>query len=251
VTAALKQLALKYRAAKATKEGAGLRLEYAIMATIASAEALAMQARTMTILEFGVYKGDGLLALVDICRQITDHCGLKFRLYGFDSGTGLPRPRDHRDHPEIWREGDFIDVDYVALAKQLPPWASLEIGAFTKTVPAFCREKLQLDQPLGFVSIDSDLYSSASVALQLFECDANLLLPTVPVYFDDVDDILTFNSRCGEALAIREFNERNPMRLIERKRLDMHGYFACHVLDHPARKGAGGHASLDIRVRDY
>jgi hypothetical protein len=247
---ALKEFARHLRAVKQSPDGPGLRFEYGVMMCIAAVQALAMQARTMTVIEFGVYKGDGLLALADFCRHITDRTGLQFRLFGLDSGKGLPRPQDYRDHPKIWREGDFVDVDYDWLRRQLPPFGELLLGDIADTVPILC-DRLRVEEPVGFVAIDCDLYSSATAALKLFEQDAAFFVPSTLVYFDDVDDILSFNSRSGEALAIREFNDRNPMRLIERKRLDMHGYFACHVLDHPARQGKGGHASLDIRIRDY
>jgi hypothetical protein len=220
------------------------------MMCIASAQALAMQAKTMTVIEFGVYKGDGLMALNSFCENIHDRTGLNFRVYGFDSGKGLPRPCDYRDHPEIWHEGDFVDVDYSALRKKLPSFSELVIGDLAETVPVF-RRNLKDSEPVGFVAVDSDLYSSATSALRLFEDRASAFLPSTLLYFDDVDDILTFNSRCGEALAINEFNERNALRFIERKRLDMHGYFACHILDHPVRRGAGGHGSLDIRIGAY
>jgi hypothetical protein len=247
----LKELAKLYRAAKLEPESRGIRLEYGVMMCIAAAQTLALNAKTMTVIEFGVYKGDGLLALADFCRQIQERTGLEFRLFGFDSGAGLPRPSDYRDHPEIWREGDFVDVDYGWLARQLPSFGQLMIGGFTETVPEFCKNALRKDAPISFVSIDSDLYTSATHALKLFESDSEFFIPSPLVYFDDVDDIITFNGRCGEALAIAEFNERNSMRLIQRKRSDMHGYFACHILDHPVRQGRGGHGTFDIRVGDF
>ena len=245
---ALRQLAQKYRAAKAAHPG--LRLEYAVMMCIAAAECEAMGAKEMTVIEFGVYRGDGLLALADMCRQITDCCGLRFRLFGFDSGTGLPAPTDYRDHPEIWHAGDFKDVDYDAVRRALPDFAELIVGDFTETVPRFF-SSLSAGSPVGLVAIDSDLYSSATTALRLLEQPAECLLPAVLTYFDDVDDILTFNRRSGEALAINEFNVRNPWRLIERRRSSLHGYYVCHVLDHPVRRGRGGHGSLDIRISEF
>jgi hypothetical protein len=242
------EMAQRYRAAKLNHPG--LRIEYAIMMCIAAAECEAVGADTMTVIEFGVYRGDGLLALADICRQITDHCGIKFRLYGFDSGTGLPAPTDYRDHPEIWRAGDFRDVDYDGLKSALPDFAELKIGVFTETIPQFF-SSLTVNAPVGFVSIDSDLYSSATAALRLLERPPEYFLPAVLTYFDDVDDILTFNGRSGEALAITEFNTRNRARVIERRRSSLHGYYVCHILDHAVRRGQGLHSSFDIRISHF
>lgn len=244
----LKSLAHQFRAAKETPEGRNLRLEYAVMMCISAAQAVAMQARTMTVIEFGVYRGDGLRALVDIGARIT---GLKFQFFGFDTGTGLPKPRDYRDHPEIWHAGNFDDVDYNWLRRVLPDHATLVIGYMAETVPAFSHDRLDAKAPVAFVAVDSDLYSSAVSALKLFEADPMFFVPAPMVYFDDVDDIATFNSRCGEALAIQEFNARNQLRFIERRRSELHGYYTCHVLDHPARSGAGGHTTMDIRIADF
>jgi hypothetical protein len=33
--------------------------------------------------------------------------GVKIDVYGFDTGKGLPPPRTYRDHPELYRQGDF------------------------------------------------------------------------------------------------------------------------------------------------
>jgi hypothetical protein len=247
----LKLLAQHCRAVKNDPETRGIRLEYGVMMCVAAAQCVALGVKTTAVIEFGVYKGDGLLALADFCRHISDRVELSFKLFGFDSGAGLPRPRDYRDHPEIWNEGDFVDVDYDWLEKQLPPFGELMIGDFGRTVPDFRRTQLNAEAPIGFVSIDSDLYSSATAALRIFEEDAAFFLPAPLIYFDDVDDIITFNGRCGEALAIREFNERNPLRFIERKRSALHGYYVCHILDHPVRQGRGGHGSLDIRVSEF
>src|ERR1035438_10194197 len=100
----LKALAQRYRAVKSTPQGNGLRLEYGVMMCIGAAQAMAMTAKTATVVEFGVYQGHGLGALISFSRQITDLTGLNFRIFGFDTGRGMPRLNGYRDHPEIWRE---------------------------------------------------------------------------------------------------------------------------------------------------
>ena len=64
-------------------------------------------------------------------------------------------------------------------------------------------------------------------------------MPAVPIYVDDTDVLLTYNSKCGEALAIDEFNEANGDRQVEKKHTAIcpERLYVCHVLDHPVRTG--------------
>jgi hypothetical protein len=36
-----------------------------------------------------------------------------------------------------------------------------------------------------------------------------------------------------------------------RPRSALHGYYVCHILDHPARQGRGGHGSFGIRNSEF
>lgn len=99
------------------------------------------------------------------------------------------------------------------------------------------------DIKIGFVSVDVDYHSSATSCLSVLEYGTSCYMPAVPMYFDDfMTDCLTANSWCGEALAIREFNEAPALRKIEPNPFfdtanRWRPYHACHILDHPLRSG--------------
>ena len=66
---------------------------------------------------------------------------------------------------------------------------------------------------IGFVSIDVDYYSSTKACTKVFNFDQFFYLPSVIVYFDDVNNP-DHNVFCGELLAIDEFNLANKYRKI-------------------------------------
>ena len=72
----------------------------------------------VSALEFGVAGGNGLLALESYAREIESELQIEIELYGFDSGAGLPEPRDYRDIPYVWRPG-FYPMDEVKLRSRL------------------------------------------------------------------------------------------------------------------------------------
>lgn len=196
------------------------------------------------VLEFGVAAGAGLLNLSDLARRVARATGIGIDVIGFDSGSGLPEPRDYRDHPDLYRVGTFPMTDPDALARRLPANARLILGQFEETVPRFLSE-CSGDSPIGFVSVDVDYYFSAVDTLKVFEGAPELYLPVTTVYFDDIW-FEQHNSWCGERLAIREFNDRQTLRKIapftelRGKRLFKNARwidqtFTLHILDHSAR----------------
>src|SRR2546427_1003344 len=58
--------------------------------------------KRITVAEFGVASGAGLLAMCRLAKQATALTGVQFNIVGFDSGTGLPPPANYRDHPDLW-----------------------------------------------------------------------------------------------------------------------------------------------------
>ncbi len=182
----------------------------------------------------------------------------KFRIYGFDSDVGMPPITDYRDHPEIWYTGQF-KVDHSLTKSRLPANAELIVGDIAKTIVPFCKKNLSPECPVGFVVIDVDLYSSTMSCFKLLKGKADCYLPAVVMYFDDVNDMITLNSWCGEALAIKEFNRANKFRKIEEKWTRQNSpnagwhdqVYCCHVLDHPVRSGKLKCASLDLNVTIY
>lgn len=197
----------------------------------------------LTAVELGVAAGAGLLNIAAIARRVGSLTGIRFQVVGLDSGTGMPPPRDHRDHPELYQEGDY-PMDREALLGALPPGVELLIGDLADTIPRLLGA-LHPGAPLGFVSIDLDYYWSTKGALGIFQAEPDHYLPATIVYLDDVT-LETHNSWAGELLAIREFNAENEMRKIERprflrsERIFKHArwidqIYLLHVFDHPAR----------------
>jgi len=168
----------------------------------------------ISVFEFGVAGGNGLLALQACAEAVERETGVRVRVFGFDTGAGLPDPcRDYRDHPDQWRAGDYR-MDVPALQKRLTKRTELRLGNVRETVPAFAEEG---HPPTGFVSCDVDFYSSARDVLRILSHPAQKKLQRVFLYFDDVD--FTFNHRyAGELLAIQEFNDSNDLIKIDRWR---------------------------------
>jgi len=201
--------------------------------------------RRIKCLEFGVASGQGLLNMSEIASRVHGATGVEIEVIGFDGATGLPEPRDYRDHPDLYTVGTFQMIDRKALVEALPSHARLVLGELEETVPRFL-EECTTDAPIGFVSVDVDYYFSAVDALRVFGGDPELCLPVTTIYFDDVW-FERHNPWCGERLAIREFNDRNEVRKIapftelRSKRLFKNARwidqtFTLHVLDHPARQ---------------
>lgn len=63
--------------------------------------------KTVTLIEFGVAAGAGLLNMAEIARNISKEIGINFKIFGFDTGTGMPPALDYRNHPDLYQLGDF------------------------------------------------------------------------------------------------------------------------------------------------
>jgi hypothetical protein len=206
------------------------------------------QARTrglncVTIVEFGVAAGAGLLNMAEIASRVTRETGVEFRIIGFDTAVGMPPPVDYRDHPDLYREGDF-QMDERRLRESMPPGVELVIGDLKDTAKTL-GNLITPECPLGYVCVDVDFYSSTTYALNCLEGPPELFLPMTYIYLDDLEDE-AHNSKCGELLALAEFNQKMPRRVIERPTF-LRGYrvmkgarwidhiFVYHVLDHPSR----------------
>jgi hypothetical protein len=194
-------------ALKMGRQGLAHRYVWAALQGVHLAVALGMP--RVSLVEFGVARGAGLLALDQIALRLEHAYGIGVDVYGFDTGRGLPPPTDYRDLPNLFIDQEFAMVDHEALAKQLSR-AKLVLGLVETTVPKFIESK---PAPVAFVSVDLDYYSSSLAALRLFESDYDLLLPRVYTYFDDLLG-WTFCDYTGERLAISEFNEQHLDRKI-------------------------------------
>lgn len=168
----------------------------------AAQEAILEGIKEISVYEFGVAGGNGLLALSDIARAVESETGIKIFVYGFDSGTGLPDlTGDYRDYPDHWKSGDY-PMDEEALRRKLPSNCRLIIGNVRDTVPKYMPSIME---PAGFIAVDVDIYSSTRDVLRMFSLPGRNMLRRVFMYFDDID--LMFTHRfAGEQLAMDEFN---------------------------------------------
>lgn len=169
----------------------------------------------ISVYEFGVAGGAGLLRLQDYAARVEAETGVRIRVYGFDTGGGLPDlSGDYRDHPELWSAGDY-PMDWNALRPLLSERTELVLGDVRDTIPAFVANKLTA--PVGFISIDVDLYTSTRDALKILSLPGTKRLLRTVIYLDDTETML-YHRFAGEMLAVEEFNELNPGIKIDRWR---------------------------------
>jgi hypothetical protein len=140
--------------------------------------------REISVIEFGVAGGSGLLILQQEAEAVEKELGVSIRVYGFDNGAeGLPEfIGDYRDHPDMWRPGDF-PMDESLLKSKLAPRTTLILGDVTRTVSTFYNDPQV--PPVGFVAFDLDLYSSTTQALRILSMPEKRVLDHVPIYFDE------------------------------------------------------------------
>jgi hypothetical protein len=183
---------------------------------LAAQQAVRQNVEEISVVEFGVAGGNGLVALQEEAAAVERETGVRIKVFGFDNGPmGLPSfIGDHRDHPDAWNPGDY-PMDEVKLRARLAPRTTLILGNVRDTVPAFVNEGRA--PPIGFMSVDVDLYSSTIRALDILSLPRARMLHRVFIYFDDIE--LTFCHRfAGELLAIDEFNQANEKIKIDRLR---------------------------------
>jgi hypothetical protein len=195
----------------------------------------------ITAIELGVANGAGLVNMCTIAAKVTKVTGISFEIVGFDSGGGMPQPKDFRDHPEFYGSGDFPMESREALQKRLPANATIVIGDVSDTIKPF----LEDCAIIGFISVDLDYYHSTVEALKLLDAAPDKYLPWVVMYFDDVE-YDRHNPFCGELAAIEEFNRKHSdrkiakfnvlrqRRVFQRATWIDHMYIA-HVFDHAFR----------------
>ncbi len=196
------------------------RPQYLFGILSAAQQAIIEGVPAVSVIEFGVAGGKGLLALQEYAEQVEKATGVEIFVYGFDSATGLPNfCGDYRDHPDQWKPGDY-PMDRQALQKRLNSKSRLILGDIAQTVQEFVKDIQKA--PVGFVSIDVDIYSSARDALQVFNLPGKRMLRHVPVYLDDI--LFMFSHKyAGELHAIEEFNQ-----LQEMVKLDMWHGIECN-----------------------
>lgn len=186
---------------------------YGVYSAAGLAKSLGLPA--ISVIEFGVAGGQGLLALESIAALVSESTGIQIRVAGFDSGQGLPPPTDYRDLPHVFA-GGFYTIDEKKLRAALSSSTELIIGDVGKTVTSWLTGAAGRP-PVGFISFDLDYYSSTKDAFRLFDAaPASLRLPRVYCYFDDIvwPEYACHNEHVGELCAIKEFNEQHARKKI-------------------------------------
>ncbi|BDW88323.1 hypothetical protein MACH01_10900 [Thalassospira tepidiphila] len=197
---------------------------------------------SISAIEFGVSTGGGLMAMERIARLIEDEYGIKVHVVGYDNGKGLPDPVDYKDHPEIWGKGDFVMFNKDQLLENVKD-SEIVFGDVKDTAGE--REGWYRSNPIAFISIDVDYYSSTMSCLEALKFHPDCYLPAVSMYFDDIS-FFTANRWCGELLAIDDFNAANEKRKIDIDRTlpgnrpyqNVGWYrnmYVGHILDHTLR----------------
>jgi hypothetical protein len=135
---------------------------WGVLQGVALAKALGL--KRVSVMEFGVAGGAGLLALEHIAEKIEEHPDVRVGVdvYGFDAGKGLPQPEDYRDCPNLWA-GGFYAMDKVQLEARLRR-ARLHLGLISDTLSAFLQTSFS---PVAFISFDVDLYTTTRDAENL------------------------------------------------------------------------------------
>ena len=79
-------------------------MHYAYIVFNAAKLAKKLNLKSISVIEFGVANGRGLLLLEYYSKEIEKLLDINIEIYGFDMGTGLPNPRD-KDLPYHWKKG--------------------------------------------------------------------------------------------------------------------------------------------------
>ncbi len=201
------------------------RPHYGYILYQAAALAKALHYKKISVIEFGVATGAGLINLEMQVKEISRIFEVDIDIYGFDNAIGLPPPKDYRDCPYLWSKGSF-KMDEVNLRSKLKD-SKLILGDISKTSKTFFEE--YNPAPIGAVIYDFDFYTSTVQALKMLENDSKFYLPRVFSYFDNTigNNKSAFNDFTGERLAINEFNEDHekikiakPYDLVEKDEFD-------------------------------
>lgn len=194
----------------------------------------------ISVIEFGVAAGGGIINIEKHIKQISSFTGVDFEIYGFDTSYGLPELLDYRDLKHTWEPGMF-QMDFENLQKKLA-FSKLIIGRIEETLDTFFEN--HRPAPIGCIMFDLDLYSSTKAAFKIFNGDSSYFLPRIRCYFDDIlgNETSLSNKFVGEALAIEEFNQEKehikitPLPHLLAKTFPYKWYHKCyatHLFTHP------------------
>ena len=149
------------------------RMHYAYICYNAASLAKKLNLNQISIIEYGVASGRGLLILEDYASEIEKILGVRIDIFGFDLGSGLPKPEDYRDLPYHWKEG-FFSMNEEKLKPKLKK-AKLIIGDIQSAAKDFFQKNDPA--PIGAIIHDFDFYSSTKTALSMLKEDSKFFLP--------------------------------------------------------------------------
>jgi hypothetical protein len=122
-------------------------------------------------------------------------------IYGFDSFEGMP---------DDWDAGEGLFVPKGSWARNGLPYVLPNVclikGWFEDTLPAFFK-KMGTSQPIAFLHVDCDLYSSTACALKTF---APLIQEGTIIVFDELYNYPNYKEH--ELKALNEFLEEYAFR---------------------------------------
>src|SRR5271156_1538667 len=117
----------------------------------------------ISVIEFGVAGGNGLLFLKNFAARVQQALGIEVEVYGFDTGAGLPEVTALEDLP-YWFRSSLYRMDETALQARLHP-AKLVLGDVANTVSEFFTR--HNPAPVGAILNDLTLYTSTRDSLRL------------------------------------------------------------------------------------
>ena len=126
--------------------------------------------------------GNGLYFLDLFADQLSKEFDINVEVYGFDLISGLPKPKDFKDLPYIFKEGLF-PMDQNKLIKKLKR-SKIIIGNVEDSIKDFFKENDPA--PIAFISNDLDYYSSTVSSFKIFNNDSKFYLPRIFCYFDEI-----------------------------------------------------------------
>ncbi len=196
-----------------------------------------LKIKDISVVEFGVAGGNGLLNLEIHAAAAERATGVKVHVFGFDTGIGLPPPVDYKDLPYHWQEG-FFAVDRQRLASRLQR-AKIFYGLIDETKKEFIASS---PPPIAAAFHDFDYFSSTRSAFEIF-MNTDVVLPRSFHYFDDIvgGDIELYNDQTGQRGAISEFNAANsdrrfhPLTYLHPNTCPFHWQvYSLHLYAHPS-----------------
>lgn len=207
------------------------RMHYAYCIYMAALEARTLGYDRISVIEFGVAGGQGLMNCEFHAKAVSRLLGVNIEIYGFDLGSGLPQTtHGYMDMVHLFRSGDY-KMDHDKLLKKLE-FSKLVIGDLNDTLRTFIDD--HDPAPIGAMLVDVDYYSSSLPILDFLKNDDERFLPRIYMYWDDISPEYEFQ---GEAAAIHEFNNRNEMLKISPEKEYYQNYRQktkmCHRFSHP------------------